>query len=437
MTTGASRDHRPPVPGWHRISKLLKSERGAVLVMAAFGFVAILALVGVSADVGKVLNERREMQNAADAAALAGAGVLLDGGTGSAARATAADWASRNGTAVTAFVTTPPTSGSHAGDANCVQVRVDETVAEFFTPLLSGKSVAANGTACITTQPKNYGVITLNPTVCNATYLNGNQTLTVDGGGTFTNSECATSAFYANGNASVTAEVNDAVGGAQISGGASVSPQPTRAKHINDPLAGLPVPAAPAGPVQVCPNFAPGETYILSPGVYNCVIDPQPNNTVTFTAGNYLIRDGINLNASANVVFEPGIYTLGGTGFKLNGNATVAANGAMFYMQNGTVIDMNGTGVATLRAPASGTYAGVLFFQSRSNATTVSINGNAVANGWGTIYAPAALVDFNGNGDTSFQIISDLFKMNGNANLHITFDNNITAMVRRIKLVQD
>ncbi len=363
----------------------MKSERGAVLVMAAFGFVAILALVGVSVDVGKVLTERREMQNAADAASLAGAGILLDGGSATTARSTANDWASRYGAGVTASISTPPTSGSHAGDANCVQVHVDEPVADFFTPMLSTKSVGANGTACITTQPKNYGVITLNRTLCNASYYNGSQTLTVIGGGTFTNSECATSALYANGNANITAEVNDVVGGAQISGGASISPQATGAKHIDDPLAGLPVPAAPAGPVQVCPNFAPGGTYTLSPGVYNCVIDPKPNNTVTFTTGNYLIRDGINLNASANVVFQQGVYTLGGTGFKLNGNATVTANGATFYMQNGTVIDIG----PTSRRPQGGDARAIMPACSSSRAAPIRRPSRSTATRWPTAGAPS------------------------------------------------
>ncbi len=417
-------------------SRVVRSERGAVLVMAAFGFVAVLALVGVSVDVGKVLTERREMQNAADAAALAGAGVLLDGGSATAARGAASSWASRYGAGISASVATPPTSGSHAGDANCVQVRVSETVSDFFMPMLSAKGVAAAGTACITTQPRNYGVITLNRTDCNASYYNGSLTLTVTNGGTFTNSECAVSALYVNGSAVINTEANDVVGGSNVSGG-SISPPPTRAKHLDDPLAGLAAPAPPAGPILDCPHFVNDTSYTLEPGVYNCKIDPKSGDTVTFNAGNYLIRDGINLNSSGSVTFNAGVYTLGGTGFKVNGNANVTSIGATFYIQDGAAIDMNGTGVGQMRAPTTGTYAGVLFFQSRSNTATVSINGNAAHNGWGAVYAPSALVDYNGNSSTSFQVIADTFRMNGSATLDITFDDNFTAAVRRIKLVQE
>ena len=49
------------------------SECGAALVLSAVGLAGITGLVALSVDVGHLLQERRHIQNAVDAAALAGA----------------------------------------------------------------------------------------------------------------------------------------------------------------------------------------------------------------------------------------------------------------------------------------------------------------------------------------------------------------------------
>ncbi len=59
----------------------IKSDRGDALITTAVTLIALLALVALSVDVGMAYSERRKMQNAADAGALAGAWVLIDGGT--------------------------------------------------------------------------------------------------------------------------------------------------------------------------------------------------------------------------------------------------------------------------------------------------------------------------------------------------------------------
>ncbi len=48
-------------------------SRGQVLVLFALGLVGLLAAAGIAFDAGRFLMERRSLQNAADAAALAAA----------------------------------------------------------------------------------------------------------------------------------------------------------------------------------------------------------------------------------------------------------------------------------------------------------------------------------------------------------------------------
>ena len=61
-------------------STIDRRERGQVLVLFAGGLVGILAIAALVFDVGQNLLERREQQNASDAAALAGARWLVEPG---------------------------------------------------------------------------------------------------------------------------------------------------------------------------------------------------------------------------------------------------------------------------------------------------------------------------------------------------------------------
>jgi hypothetical protein len=58
-----------------------RSESGQSLILIAVSMLAVLAMLALAIDFGLAYSERRRMQNAADAGALAGAWVLADGGT--------------------------------------------------------------------------------------------------------------------------------------------------------------------------------------------------------------------------------------------------------------------------------------------------------------------------------------------------------------------
>lgn len=58
------------------ITKFVGNRKGIVLVYVAFAFIVMLGFIGLAVDGGHLLLVRGELQNAADAAALAGAGAL-------------------------------------------------------------------------------------------------------------------------------------------------------------------------------------------------------------------------------------------------------------------------------------------------------------------------------------------------------------------------
>ena len=62
----------------------LRDERGQVLVMTAFCMACLLGALGLAVDCGVLFNARRQMQTAADAAAMAAATESFYNGSGSA-----------------------------------------------------------------------------------------------------------------------------------------------------------------------------------------------------------------------------------------------------------------------------------------------------------------------------------------------------------------
>ena len=100
-----------------------RAERGQVSVMIGASLVVLLGLAGVAIDGGRLLMERRHIQNAADAAALAGCRALIDGASDFAAAQAARDIAQINlerspaaGTSTIAADASPVYEDGHAGD---------------------------------------------------------------------------------------------------------------------------------------------------------------------------------------------------------------------------------------------------------------------------------------------------------------------------------
>ena len=101
-----------------------RADSGQVLVIFALAITVIFAAAGLAFDVGRFYSERRFLQNAADAAALAAANALIRGETVADADAEARDILARNflsspsGVTPALPPTTPVYASGHAGDAS-------------------------------------------------------------------------------------------------------------------------------------------------------------------------------------------------------------------------------------------------------------------------------------------------------------------------------
>ena len=167
------------------------SAKGQVLVLFAGSLVVIFLIAALAFDVGMTLLERRDQQNAADAAALAGAryvrtsanfnGSCAAAGTNAAVIA-ACDMALANdfndaATNQNVFVRIPPVSGEFRSLPGHIQVDIDASRGSIFAGVIGIKNWAVGATAVAANQPGvhySFGMIALDPYACKAIQISGN-----------------------------------------------------------------------------------------------------------------------------------------------------------------------------------------------------------------------------------------------------------------------
>ncbi len=80
-------------------------------------------------------------------------------------------------------------------------------------------------------------------------------------------------------------------------------------------------------------------------------------------------------------------------------------------------ITLSGNGTFNLTCPTSGTYAGILFFQSRQNTRALSFSGNAMGGMTGVIYAPTPCSSMSGNASLQNPLDVGMLNLSGNVSL--------------------
>lgn len=111
-------------------------------------------------------------------------------------------------------------------------------------------------------------------------------------------------------------------------------------------------------------------------------------------------------NNSAKVTFAPGLYVIRNGGWNVNGG-TWSGNGVTFYFEDTSKIQFNSGISADLRAPSSGTYKDILFFEKTGLSKSDFIFNNAVANRMdGLIWLPSRNVTFNAQSKMSSDHLS-------------------------------
>ncbi len=390
----------------HRfVTRLLLEKGGNVMILTAFSMLAIAGGAGVATDTIQWTLWQREMQRAADSAAIAAALVNAQGGSASATAAT--ELGRYNLESLTSQVTVAPT-----GFPTGVNVAVSTSRPLAFSGIFlrTAPTIRAEATAAAVSFG-DYCVRSLESTTTVGITMQGSATVNL-GCGMHTNSQ-GVPAVTAGGSSVITASPVSAVGGLTASNNYATGTvlQPYSLTQP-DPYAGL------ANPVVPSPCAAK-----LSVGTGN----GNGNGNTQVDPGCYR---GIDIKGRAT--FRPGTYIVDGD-FDIGAQGDVSGSGVTFILTSnqadsnpstiGTV-KINGGATVNFTAQTTGTYAGLLFYQDRrandigGNANI--LNGNSSSVFQGAVYMPAQEVNFlgtTGMTTTCFFLISRRVTFSGNSSI--------------------
>lgn len=141
-------------------------------------------------------------------------------------------------------------------------------------------------------------------------------------------------------------------------------------------------------------------------------------------AGTYC-NNALTINGGERVHFNPGTYIFKGTDISvLGGGELTGTDVTIFLLNDGTdqsSLDISANSLVDLAAPTSGTYAGILIYQSADNDSTMKLNGGADSDLQGYIYSPSGLIDFAGNNGTTgsqcLRLVADTINLTGTSDL--------------------
>ncbi len=436
-------------------SKPQAKQGGYVLITVTLSMVVLLGLAGLAADVSYLEHVKRRMQTAADAAALSGAQEILRSSASSpcsdATTHTRVVNAALNDSALNGYaqaanntsitINCPPSSGYYAGNNSAVEVIVSQSdQPQFFMQVINSNkaTVAAravghlgSGQGCLIAlgngaAPQDRTGIT----------ISGGANLNI-GCAVYDNSADPSKAICSNGGGTITASNIAVVGGTSGCNTSGLDPTPTTGLlPLPNPLATLPPPQ-----FTSCGTGSSdaGAHYSGSPAP----VKISTAAAVTLNPGVYC--GGISIsNSSANVTFNPGTYILAGGGLSIS-TGSASGNGVFFYDTGsggsttipgetayGSVSISGGT--VNFSAPASGTYAGILFdsdssIQPKLNGSnyTNTIAGNSNSTFNGVFYFPWSEVDYTGTSSgagSNVAIISWTMKLAGTA----SFSGDFSAL---------
>jgi hypothetical protein len=435
---------RMPVP---------KGESGQVLIMTVLAMTVLLGFMALAIDVGFLFRARRNMQIAADAAAIAAALDYKYNNSKTSAQNAGVSAAAANGVTSTGTcpiananntyvcINIPPLYGPNAGSAGFVEAQIEQPNQTVFMGIITHNNFLPVGARAVVSAGASGG--------CIWTLAKSGKDVSLTGSGSITASNCdifddsnASNALTLTGSGSVTAKEIGIVGSYNKTGSGSISPNPptTGITPAADPL-GLSAPTITAGTCTgtsaVCnPSNTGSGSLVVTPGNYTSISNTG-SGTVTLNPGNYVITGNLTNTGSGSMVLGAGNYTIGGnfssTGsssltlgsglYTVGGNLNLTGSGALtglgvtFYTQGGTTV--TGSGSMDLTAPTSGAYSGVLFFQPSTDSSAVALTGSGGATVQGILYAPGSALTLTGSGSltVSLDIIVDSLSVTGSGSI--------------------
>ncbi len=442
-----------------------RKRRGTVAPLTVLTLTLLVGMVAIAVDGGALLEDRRHVQAAADAAALAAAADLYahypaHGGAdpqGTAAKSArtvaAANGFADDGTNSVVMVNVSPArywGGPSAGQPlppGYVEVIIQLNETRKFSNVFASGSipVCARAVARGTWKPVPDTVHAMALHANGAVSVGGFSSLTIDGVLRVNSDSPNPITVGLLGtlkvlglilNALLNGLVNLLLALLGLGGGGGGSAQ--FVPPIPDPLRYLPAPdpVALGLPNQGNNVSVNSGTVDLYPGVY---------------VGGISVSNSATVNLHANPDGSPGIYYLQGGGLSVSGSATITTAagetaGVMIYnawASSSDAITITSQGTVVLSPPTSGPYTGLTVFQARGTLTvagpTVTLTGYARTNIAGTVYAAYASVKVAGQARGAVlggQHIVHTLSSSGGAGVLVDASGKPVANGRQVGLVE-
>jgi Flp pilus assembly protein TadG len=348
-------NRRARLPGARQRHAFLADRRGAVALIFALASTVLLGLAGGGIDYTRMVYRRSQMQNAVDAAVLAGGNTLK--------------LSPSNSTAVASIVQrliaenapSPPdrplsVQVTVSSDKTSVSASATDTFKLAFGAFVGLKTspITVRSTARIMGKMR-LCLLTLDPGAVGTLHLETNANLSATSCSLYADSS-SPQAIQGDNNAIAKADTICSVGGSNTARANFAPPVTSGCPSITDPLTGAITAPAPGACVSVSPAAGPGPG--KGPG------GPAAGNvaitaSTTLDPGTYC--GGLHISGSASVTLNPGVYIIKDGPLIVDGQASMTGQDVGFYFMGdaaGLRFDANTT--ISLTAPVSGPLAGFL-----------------------------------------------------------------------------
>lgn len=420
----------------------LLMERGQALILIALAAIGLFGVTGLAIDGSAKFSDRRHAQNAADAAALAGALALGNDKTDWKLNALniafdngyTDDLVSNNVEVYRCDEVDASCGTGYAGSTQYVQVIITSNVNTYFARVI-GIYQTHNTVHAVALARKagplfpGSSIVSLDPhSGCPGSLtVGGNGTVTLNGGGMFVNSDSSDCAFEQQG-CSLNLQINgggiSSVGDGNVDFDACYSGTTDTTTYNADPIQfpyDLDMPAEPTECTSPAGWFSSdATTTYLHPGRYN-EFPPK-------SGGGVHVRD--------NVFMYPGIYCVNNVVKLTDQHLILTGTDVTIYIRPGYDFSIE-NGEFHLSASTSGEYQGYLMIVATDfsgSPTDCKINGNANDSYTGTIFAPYCNLTINGTTDSTAyngQIVGYDVKVNGSSNMSFTYNPDNNAKTKR------
>ena len=438
--------------------KILREESGQTLILTALCMTAMIGFMALALDVGTLFRARRNMQIAADAAAMAGTTEFFYNGA-SAVRTKAYAAAKANGVDNTVAgnvvsVTLPPVSIGGTSCATCVQVVVSTPNPTVFMGQFLGTSIVNVAATAVGGAPSASSVcmFVMSPSADDALWIHGAGSINASGCSVYVNSS-QPDALCVTGSAGKSDLANIDVHGQQGSSGNCKGdpgvPVSQSVSVMTDPWENLPDPSL---------SCNSGNTTNLTTGTLTgTVAGPGYEGVACYSAGSCTTKKGVTTctPAVANLTaatLGPGTYVFT-TGVSITGNVVVGngspttgtspSGGATIAVSGTSSLNIDTASAFTIYAPAdpTNTYNGVALYQTPTDTSAMQISfGSSAAVFDGMVYAPGAAVtlhDEGGGGLSATGLVVGTIYVNGKVSLtSYNAFNPVTTPFKVISLVE-